>query len=241
MTPILIVALGLLAPPGPVVPDGPTPVALQWSALAATARVSNGLGTAASASAVCLGNSKGMAYLLTANHAVPKGEARVYEFFAKDSYPKSTRSLTDGEVVVRIPDADIALVKISIGIDPLPVVRVAGPGQRPKQYPFAAISVGCPEFSPPLARLEKVMGKTLVRRPDDGIAFFWQMAETPIGGMSGGPLLDAEGRLVGVCSAFQDGKGYFTHLDEVLAGLKRNGYGWLIAPTEPQPAKPNGR
>jgi hypothetical protein len=58
------------------------------------------------------------------------------------------------------------------------------------------------------------------------------MAERPVGGMSGGPLLDARGRVIGVCSAAKpDGPGYYAHLDEVLAGLKSQGYGWLIAQT----------
>jgi len=240
MIPFLFAALALLVRSNPTVPDTAVSVETQWAVITATARVSDGV-RSGGATAVCIGNSKGMAYLLTAEHAVPKGEARVYEFFTRDSHPKSARSLTDGEVLFRLPDSDLALVKIPNGAEPLPVIRVAGPGQRPKRYPFAAISVGCPGISPPVVRLEKITGKTMVHRPNDGLAFFWQLAETPIVGMSGGPLLNAEGRIIGVCCAFQDGIGYFTHLDEVLAGLKRNGYGWLIASPDYDIGAPGGR
>jgi len=230
---LLLAVLVLSAPPGPTVPDGPTSVEVQWSVLQAAARVSNGRDFVSVATAVCLGTRNGESYFLTANHAVPKGQAHVYEFFTKDSYPKPSRSLTDGDVVVRLPEADLALVKVATGVEPPPVVRVAGPGQRPKRFPFPALSLGCPNASAPLVRTERIAGKSLGRRTDDGFAFFWQMADKPLAGMSGGPLLDAEGRLIGVCSEQKDGTGYFTHLDEVLAGLKRSGYGWLIAPVEP--------
>jgi len=235
---LLLIVLAAAAPPGPTVPDGPTPAAVQWAVVLGTARVSNGTDFGAAATAVCLGTRNGESFLLTANHAVPKGQARVYEFFTKESYPKPSRSFTDGDVVVRLVEADLALVKVPTVVDPPPAVRVAGPGQRPKRFPVRAVSVGCPAGVPPLARTERITGKTLVRRGDDGVAFFWQLAERPVPGMSGGPLVDAEGRLIGVCSAYQDGTGYFTHLDEVLAGLKRSGYGWLIAPAEPDPVRP---
>jgi hypothetical protein len=37
-----------------------------------------------------------------------------------------------------------------------------------------------------------------------------------------------------VCSGTQDGKGYYTHLDEILAGLKRHDLGWLFERAEPK-------
>ena len=110
------------------------------------------------------------------------------------------------------------------------MLPLAGPGERPKHFPFGAVSVGCPTGETPLTRAEKVVAKRAARRPEGAIAFFWELAERPVGGMSGGPLLDAKGCVIGVCSAAErGGLGYFAHLDEVLAGLKRHGYGWLIA------------
>ena len=40
-------------------------------------------------------------------------------------------------------------------------------------------------------------------------------------------MLDRSGRLVGVASGLGDGKGYYTHVEEVHAFLKRNGLEWL--------------
>jgi len=238
--PLLVFTLVLLTPPGPTVPDGPVSAGTQWAVLQGTARVSNGESGAA-ASAVCLGTSGRFSYFLTASHAVPKGHARLYEFFTKESYPKPSHTYSGGEVVVRMDDPDLALVKVTTGVGAPPSVRVAGPGQRPKRYPFYAISIGCPAFSPPLARGERVTGKTLVHRSEDGDAFFWKVASPPVGGMSGGPLVDAEGRLIGVCSATQGGVGYYTHLDEILAGLRRHQYGWLLDQANDAVVQPVGR
>ena len=35
------------------------------------------------------------------------------------------------------------------------------------------------------------------------------------------------GRVIGLCAAAQKGRGYYSHLDEILAGLKVKDFGWL--------------
>jgi S1-C subfamily serine protease len=219
----------LLAPPGPLAGADLLPADQRWAAIAGCVRVSSGGDAGAVAAAVCVGYKDGHAYLLTANHAVPKAEARKFEFYTEASYPEAEQAVVGGEVVVRLPEADVALVKVPLQERPA-VLPLAGPGERPKQFPFAAVSVGCPAGETPLTRAEQVVAKRLARRPEGGVAFFWELAQRPVGGMSGGPLLDAKGRVIGVCSAARpDGAGYFAHLDEVLAGLKRHGYSWLFA------------
>jgi S1-C subfamily serine protease len=223
-----LLSAAIAAPPGPVAADAALPADAQWAAIAACPRVGGGPGEVAAATAACVGCRDGFAYLLTAAHAVPKGEARAYEFFARDTYPRPARTLTRGEVVLRLADADVALVKLPVGAAPVPALRLAPAGARPRRFPFAALSVGCPDGLPPRCRGERVVGKPLVRRPGGGAAFYWQAAAPPVGGMSGGPLLDGEGRVVGVCAAARGGQGYFAHADEILAGLKAAGYAWVF-------------
>jgi S1-C subfamily serine protease len=175
--------------------------------------------------ATCVGHRDGFAYLLTADHVVPKGEARVYDFFTPGE-PKPARQLTRGTVVLRLADADVAVVKVPAPGEPPPTLRLAGPDARPKRFPVTARAAGCPAATQPTARDESVVGKRLVRRPAGGVAFFWQVATAPVAGMSGGPLI-WDGKLIGVCSATQGGVGYFTHLDEILYGLAQNRLKWL--------------
>jgi hypothetical protein len=58
--------------------------------------------------------------------------------------------------------------------------------------------------------------------------FHWQTETPPDNGRSGGGLFDRDGRLAGVCVANQEGRGYYLHLDEIHAALKRQGLTDLV-------------
>jgi S1-C subfamily serine protease len=204
-----------------------------WSILGACSRIQNGRDTSQSGTSTCIAVRDGFAYLLTAAHATPKGDARVYDLFTRNSHPLPSRSLRRGDVIYRSATRDLALVKIAFSGDAIRVVRLATSDDRPHRFPFAAVSVGCPGGLPPRGRTETIIGKSLVRRSDGTAAFFWQTANPPVGGMSGGPLLDRSGRLIGVCVASQDGKGYFAHTDEILVALKEAGLGWIVNSAKP--------
>jgi trypsin len=67
-----------------------------------------------------------------------------------------------------------------------------------------------------------------VRKPGANTSVLcWETAKTPAKGRSGGPLVDRRGYLIGVDSGAGDGKGYYIHIEEVHAFLKRNGLSWL--------------
>ena len=224
------------APPNPIVVSTVLSPDAQWAALQATVRIGSGANSGPVATAVCVRVKNGYAYLLTSNHTVPKGEVKTFEFFTKESYPKSDSTINSGDIILRLPECDVALVKVVVGPLGVPSIPLAGPNQRPKKFPFAAVAIGCPEGDPVRARAERITAKKLVRKADETIAFFWEADKAPVGGMSGGPLIDENGRVIGLCTAAQSGQGYYTHLDEILAGLKRNGYGWLAAnPAMPEP------
>lgn len=231
MFPALLLALA--APPDapPVVDPAALPARAQWAALAACPRVASrvdGTTNSATATGVAVGFRDGSAYVVTALHGIPDLVAeREVEFFTEQSYPRPARRFLAVEVAARWPEPDLALLRVKVGPDPVPTLPLAGPGQRPVRFPFDALSVGCSNGSPPTCRAEAVRAKRPVSRGDKGLAFFWELAAPPVPGRSGGPLLDDRGRVIGICSAGQGGRGYYTHLDEVLVGLKRKGYDWL--------------
>ncbi len=235
MIPLLLASLAALPfpRPTPTVETALMAADAQWSLVAATVRVAAGAGRPPFSTAVCVGARGGASYLLTANHVVPRGEARSYELFTRASYPAPSETLFEGDVVLRLPECDLALVKVTPAGD-LPAVPLARLDERPRRFPVAALALGCPDGDAPAVRPEVLTGRRLAKRPEGG-GVFWAAAGSPRGGMSGGPLVDGAGRLLGVCAASQDGQGFFTHADEVLAGLKRHGYGWLADAPKPTP------
>jgi len=201
----------------------------QWNAVAACPRVATIARSGRVGTGVTVAVRDGAAYVLTAEHVVPGVEDRLVEFFNKDSYPKPASQHKAVEVVKQWTDPDLALLKVEVGKGPIPALRLAGPGERPKRYPFAALSVGCTEGAAPTCRTERVLARRPVRRPNE-VAFFWELQTPSIAGRSGGPLLDRDGRVIGICVALQSGRGYFSHLDEIQAVLKRDDLDWLWRP-----------
>ncbi|OWK45203.1 S1 family peptidase [Fimbriiglobus ruber] len=235
MYPILLTLLLAAPPADPTSPGLALAPDAQWAAVAACVRVvipgEGGAAAESVAAGVCVGYKDGLAYILTAESAVPPRGARAVEFFTRESYPKPVRAvvLDDRDVGAPFDAAGVALVRAVVGPDPVPVARVAGPGQRPKKFSFPAVSVGCPAGGAPVCRGVKVEGKKLFRRADVGPAFLWDTADPPAGAI-GGPLLDGTGRVVGMCVGTGGGRAAFVHADELVAGLKRAGYGWLTDP-----------
>jgi S1-C subfamily serine protease len=154
-------------------------------------------------------------------------------FHKRDGYPGAVWFATEAKVVKKWDSTiDLALVRFKIDKEEVPVLPLAAPGQRPKTFPAKALSVGATEGTVPTVEAETIAAKKLVRSEKDPeqVAFFWEMERPTTSGRSGGPLLDANGRVIGVCIANQFGKGYFVHLDEILAALKRDDgeYSWLV-------------
>jgi S1-C subfamily serine protease len=179
---------------------------------------------------VVVGVKDGFAYVLTAAHTAQSERIEV-KFTSREHYPKAAWFGEGAVVIGRWPDPDFALVRFPIGKREVPILPVAPAWQRPKEFPVGGLSVGVGSGEASTALPELIEGKEFVRRPEKGPAFFWQTAEPPEPGRSGGPLLDSRGRVIGITVAFRGKVGYYAHHDEIVAALKREGFGWLIPPS----------
>lgn len=224
MLPMLALALLLPTPGSPVVPGTGLPPAAQWAAIEACPAVAVA-GGGASGSGCVAGVRDGFAYVLTAAHVVPFDGITV-RFTTREKFPADAWFADRPEVVARWPVPDLALVRFPTGGRAVPALPLAPPGARPKpvDLPAAVWGVAAGAAVWP----DEVTAKRMLRRPDDGLVFLWESRRPPIPGRSGGPLLDAAGRVVGVCDARQHGRGYYIHLDEIHAALAGSGYGWLV-------------
>jgi len=126
--------------------------------------------------------------------------------------------------------ADVVLYKVpwpeNVSWKPTPL-QLAKPGQRPKRFPFDAMSIGCSEGRLPSANNESIQAKRLGTKSEHELAYFWETKLAPKQGRSGGPLLNTQGEVIGLCAASKDNVGYYAHLDEIQVALQVAGFNWL--------------
>ncbi len=202
----------------------------RWAAILACPKVS--APGAADGSGVVIGVKDGFAYLLTAAHVAGSGLVEL-KFSSRENYPKPAWFGDGAEVIGRWADPDFALIRFPVRNREVPILPLAPAWERPKAFPVGSLSVGVGGGQASSAVPNLVVGKEFVRREGKGAAFFWQTAVPPEAGRSGGPLLDVHGRVIGIAVAYRGAVGYYTHHDELLAALKRDGHGWLIPAIRP--------
>jgi S1-C subfamily serine protease len=234
MTPWLL----LLLAPGQLVESEDFPKALQERALAATVRIVNRT-QRHEGSGVVIGRKDKSIYLLTAAHLVERADRLEVAVFSVDSYPEPAKVYKKAEVVARTKDMrDLALIRLPaddprLGSLPFCPVRLV-----PKDKEFAALSVGCGVAAAPVCIVEKVKGAKPIRRSEKmRPALFWEAASEQTPGRSGGPLIDRQGRVIGVASGVNRGKGYYCHADEIHRWLKASAFDFLAAEEKPTPRK----
>ncbi|CAN5613371.1 hypothetical protein BH11PLA2_BH11PLA2_46070 [soil metagenome] len=208
----------------------------QWKATEASIRLGVRFGEGSMGSAIAIANKDNFTWALTAYHVVRESSQIDAQFYGKAKYPAHLRSQNGVSVVARNPTIDVALIKIPMAADveAPTVLPLLPPGQRPKQFPVPVLAVGCDDGFSPKCFGDQILSKRLIRRPESQIAFFWETESPPREGRSGGGLIDEKGNVIGICSARQDGRGSYTHLDEIHAWLKKEGQEWLWTDNKPK-------
>ncbi len=209
------------------------PPQLQVSAVCASVRILNATNKFRGTGAV-LRTSGPFVYLLTAEHVVAGAERLEVSTFSAASYPRPDNTYFSADVVTKRKDQDVALLRLPTR-DPMPgSLRICPPGLVPREKTVPVMSVGCSNGEAPTCLIDRVLGSKRVRKEaGGGVSLVWELSRQHAPGRSGGPLLDKRGDLIGVCSGTTPEKGYYCHIDEIHAWLKKSGYAWLCE--EPKP------
>jgi S1-C subfamily serine protease len=232
-----LVLLTVLPGQFPVVKSDEFPAKLQESALAATVRVLN-LNSKSEGTGVIIYNIPvNYTYILTAGHVVKDGTYFKVSLFNAKTYPKPSEEYMGERVQLlarREGVKDLALMRIA-AVKELPAIPLYKSPRDPKGRDFLALTAGCSDGAPPTCQIEKILRAGLFSREEKGEqGKCWEAAKAQTPGRSGGPLLDKEGRLIGLCSGNnREERGYFCHISEIDAFLQATDFRWLLK--EPRP------
>jgi S1-C subfamily serine protease len=224
----------------PVVDSADFKAETQTAAIAATVRVRDRDRDVAG-SGVVLGIDKRGTYVLTAAHLVQRIEQIEVQTFTAKSYPEPAESFAKVELVAKSSSLrDLAVLRLPPSTVPPTQLRLAPAGHVPPKTPFTCLVVGCAASKPPKAHVDEVVAAKQARRePADEPVLFWEIAAKQKGGQSGGPLVDRDGLVLGICSGNNKALSYFCHLDEIHAFLKAHHLEWLFE-AKPKAKKPGG-
>ena len=213
---------------GRVAPADDVPRDVVRRAYAATVRITARTGHSTTVgSGAFIGRKGAFAYILTADHVVDTGHLTI-ETFDRDA--DGTVIPADAEVVLRSPAADIAVIRIPVsGKWPRPL-KVSSLDRNPA-IDQPAVLVGCADGDPPAWMECNVEGEA---EREHGTRF-WVTQEAPRSGQSGGPLVDADGYLIGICSASWGDQGLFGSTEEIHALLKRAKLTSLLSSSDERP------
>lgn len=206
------------------------PPVFDKSARHATVRIYNPVKDTGAAGIV-IGRSGPTVYVLTAAHVVDKTDRVEVHVFDPEQPLARARVFQDVPIAARTSAQveDLALLRITVADNvfppPLALWKKAPPLAKTLS---GACSVGCSEGARPTLLTETILDAPVVRKAgSEASARFWKCQKAPAQGRSGGPLLHADGTLLGVCSGESGKAGYYTHIEEIRRFLKSNGLGFL--------------
>ena len=177
-------------------------------------------------SGVIVGEKEGFVYILTVCHAVDAGIGEV-DFFSLDTFPNPTLTLTHPEVVVKSRTADLAVIRVKTAKQ-LPFAPVSFVKKLDKD-PKSVYSVGCSAGNTPTLLPETLLKKSRIQIRQNGPKrFLWSTDSPQQQGRSGGPLISADGRLLGLALGTDGENGFYSHFSEIADYLIDSNLGWLV-------------
>jgi hypothetical protein len=172
-----------------------------------------------------------VAYVLTAAHLADGADSLDVKIYSNESYPKPLHVYLAVPVVARRTEnnQDLALLRIAGYAGGPPGLKICPLQAAPKQQVPAACAAGCGDANAPTLHLAPIHATVLAARAGAPIkARFWCSKRAPAPGESGGPLVDEQGRLLGICSGASGAQGFYCHLEDIHAFCRQAGLAFLL-------------
>ena len=180
-----------------------------------------------SGTGVIVGTEPGYFWVLTASHCVSDGGPVAVHLIWRDGKSHPGKSWAPKQLVARIRSDDVALLKIKRD-GPVPGALPIRPDLF--EPPAPVLSLGCDNAEYPWMWEGNIIGTQ---------ADSWVTDVQPWHGRSGGPLIDQQGYVVGICSAYSGNRGVFCHLKHLHRACDMAGVSWLYgAERQPEPEPP---
>ncbi len=200
------------------------PIAIQQSAAMACVRVINPTDRAAGSGVVFAVHGT-FVYALTAAHIVQNARSVEVQTFSRESFPLPAKTHSWSAVIASSQVADIAIVRFSTRESPPQPLAILPRTSLVQNTDFTCLSIGCNQVdSPPTCQAIQVQGaRRLKRFASQADCLMWESLVPSIEGRSGGALITSDSFIIGLASGNSDGKGYYSHTDELYRLLSENG------------------
>ena len=179
-------------------------------------------------SGVVIESAGSFVYVLTADHLI--ATSGTVEIVAANFGESMEHAATfRPEVIARAADVDLTLLRVSSETwRPLPLrlcpARLIGREERRRVF-----IAGCAEKEGIEVLTAEIESRRQVRKsPESPPVWVWQTSVAQARGMSGGPMVDGDGFLLGVASGTNDGKGYYADWESIRQFLRQSGFNNVV-------------